>query len=101
MVPLALGLVSLGVVCGAAARAPAQGTVAMLFPPWWTQARSYAAASAVAPVVRLGGMNFVMIVAPADDRRRAGLYRAGAWLLLDPIVLSGCQQYFVGDRNDI
>ncbi len=101
IVPAALGILSLGAVCGLAARAPAQGPVAMLFPPWWTQAQSYAAASAVGPVVRLGGVSFVMIVSPASDRRRADLYRAGAWLALNPIVVSGCLEPFLGKLNGI
>jgi hypothetical protein len=99
--PLAFGILSVVAICGAAARPPARGAVAMLFPPWWTQARSYAAAAAVGPVVRLGGLPFVMIVSPMDDRHRAEMHVAGAWWLMNPIVFTGCLQPVLGKPDEI
>ncbi len=68
--------------------APAgSGPVAALFPPWWSERDSVEAAAAAGPVIRLGGVGFIVIVAQPDRRR---LRQAGAWLLLDPIVAGLC-----------
>jgi hypothetical protein len=41
-------------------------------------------------VLRLGLMNFVLLVLPDDQHGRQLLRRAGAWLLLNPRGLIGC-----------
>jgi hypothetical protein len=87
---IALSLLTLIGALAASARPPATGPVAAVFPPWWSAARTVAAASASGPVIRLGSLPFVVIVAPANARDRALLHHAGALLLIDPIMVSGC-----------
>ncbi|MDE2197388.1 MAG: hypothetical protein KGJ41_00085 [Rhodospirillales bacterium] len=78
---VAIALLPLGVALGAQYAPAATGPVAALFPPWWTARHAFAAAGAAGPVLRLGGLPFIVIVAP-DDRAR--LRASGAWLLVDP-----------------
>ena len=88
--PIALAVLSLAGALAAMARAPLTGPVAMVFPPWWSAAQTIRAAASAGPVIRLGAVNFVAIVAPANAQERALLHHAGAWFLLDPIVVTGC-----------
>ena len=88
--PVALGLLTLLGALAASARAPASGPVALVFPPWWSAAQTVMAASASGAVIRLGSLPFVAIVAPANAGERARLHHAGALLLLDPIMVTGC-----------
>jgi hypothetical protein len=69
---------------------PASGPVAAVFPPWWGGTRTVAAAAEGGAVMRLGLLNFIVLVVPDDQRGRERLWRAGAWLLLNPRGLSGC-----------
>ena len=69
---------------------PAPGPVVALFPPWWDSARAMAAATAGGPVLRLGVMETVVLVAPEALDGRDRLWRAGAWLLLPANGLAGC-----------
>jgi hypothetical protein len=64
--------------------------VAAVFPPWWDGKRAVNAAAAGGAVLRLGMMNFVVVVAPNDQRDRERLWHAGAWLLLNPRGFLGC-----------
>jgi hypothetical protein len=69
---------------------PASGPVAAVFPPWWDGMRAINAAAAGGTVLRLGPLNFVVLVSPDYQGGRARLWRAGAWLLLNPRGLAGC-----------
>ena len=65
--------------------------VAVIFPPWWSPDRAFAAAaSAEASIVRVGGFGSVLVVQPAAMNGPDRLYRAGAWLLLNPTGLGAC-----------
>jgi hypothetical protein len=84
---LLMAVLPLAVAAAALLAPPAQGAVAAVFPPWWDAAAAVTAAGAAGPVVRLGALPFVVVVAAAD---RSVLRAAGAWLLLDPVALGGC-----------
>jgi hypothetical protein len=91
---LSQGLVIVALaVCGLLAAligGPVSGQVAAVFPPWWDRMRTVNAAAEGGSVLRLGPLNFVVLVAPDDLHGREQLWRAGAWLLLNPRGLSGC-----------
>jgi hypothetical protein len=70
---------------------PASGPVAAVFPPWWDAGRTFQAAAEGGPILRLGAARFVVLVAPLGASGRERLRRAGAWLLLSPLGLSGCR----------
>jgi hypothetical protein len=86
------GLAAFGLLTALMA-GPASGPVAAVFLPWWDAMRAVNAAAEGGAVLRLGVMNFVVLVVPDDQhgrRRRQLLWRAGAWLLLNPRGLIGC-----------
>ena len=89
---LAIGGVSLAAALAAASPA-ADGAVAAIFPPWWDATRVAAATAPAGVTVRFGALPFIVVVA-ADAQGTtppgAALYRAGAWLLLNPQTLTGC-----------
>lgn len=65
--------------------------VAAVFPPWWTAARAFAAASAVGvPVLRLGVAPGVFVLGAGPSDIPARLRAAGAFLVLDANALGGC-----------
>lgn len=61
-----------------------------VFPPWWDQARSLAAADEAGAVVAAGAAPFVMVVRRDDGQAAARLRAAGALLVLDPRLAGGC-----------
>jgi hypothetical protein len=69
---------------------PVSGQVAAVFPPWWDAMRSVNAAAEGGSVLRLGPLNFVVLVVPEVLHGRERLWRAGVWLLLYPRSLPGC-----------
>ena len=70
---------------------PGDAAVAVIFPPWWSTDRAFAAAaSAEASIVRAGGFGSVLVVQPAAFDGLDRLYRAGAWLLLNPTGVGAC-----------
>jgi hypothetical protein len=69
---------------------PASGPLAAVFPPWWDGMRTVSAAAEAGTMLRLGPLNFVVLVAPDNPHGRQRLWRAGAWLLLNPRGLPGC-----------
>jgi hypothetical protein len=72
------------------APAAGEGPVAAVFPPWWRAADIFTAAASAGRIVRLGPVSFVVIVAPETGRMAERLHAAGALLLIDPVVVSGC-----------
>ena len=93
---LSQGLAVVGLAVGGLFAAlmggPASGPVAAVFPPWWGEMRTVDAAAEGGAVLRLGLLNFVVLVIPDNQHGRERLWRAGAWLLLNPRGLSGCSQ---------
>ncbi len=90
--PVALLLVSWLWITAVTLRVgPGDNVVAVVFPPWWTTERSFAAAaSAEASIVRVGGFSPVLVVQPAAVNGLERLYRAGAWLLVNPTGVGAC-----------
>ncbi len=92
---LSQGLAIIGLAVGglltALAGGAASGPVAAVFPPWWNATRSVDAAAEGGAVLRLGMAHFIVFVAPDEMRGRERLWRAGAWLLLNPRGLAGCR----------
>jgi hypothetical protein len=70
---------------------PGDNVVAVVFPPWWTTERAFAAAAlAEASIVRVGGFSSVLVVQPAAVNGLERLYRAGAWLSVNPTGVGAC-----------
>jgi hypothetical protein len=90
--PVALLLVSWVWVTALTLRAgPGDSVVAVVFPPWWTTERTFAAAAlAEASIVRVGGISSVLVVQPSAVNGLERLYRAGAWLSLNPTGIGAC-----------
>ena len=90
--PVALLLVGWVFVAALTFRPGAGDTaVAVIFPPWWSADRAFAAAaSAEASIVRVGGFDSVLVVQPAAFDGLDRLYRAGAWLALNPTGVGAC-----------
>ena len=91
-----LGLLPLCAALAGQCAPAAAGPVAAVFPPWWPEPRAFAAAARVGPVLRFGGVPFVVVV---DAAERTRLRTQGAWLLLDPTVLGGCGPAISGDKR--
>jgi hypothetical protein len=65
--------------------------VAVIFPPWWTADRAFAAAAeAEASIIRAGAFGSVLVVQPAALNGLQRLYRAGAWLAVNPTGSGAC-----------
>jgi hypothetical protein len=70
---------------------PQAGIVAVVFPPWWSAQRTFAAAaSADAAIVRETMFHSLLVVRPNDDNGLARLRQAGAWLAIDPQAIAAC-----------
>ncbi len=68
-----------------------RGQFAVIAPPWYSLRQTAAlVARAGGQIVGAGGLDNVMI-AHSDQAAFSGeIYRAGAWLVLDPLLLRGC-----------
>jgi hypothetical protein len=70
---------------------PGDDVVAVIFPPWWTADRSFAAvASAGAAIVRAGGISTILVVQPGGPDGLERLRGAGAWFAIDPKAVDAC-----------
>lgn len=89
VLPSALTLGTL-LACAAIELAPAPaGPVAAVFPPWWGGTRAVLAAAPAGAVIRFGALPCIVILQPAPLGRTL-LRRAGAWAILNPAALGGC-----------
>ncbi|WP_158746738.1 hypothetical protein [Acidisphaera sp. L21] len=83
--PALMLLVALTMATLARARVSAPGgEVALVFPPWWSQAQVMSEAAAEGQVIRLGPWRSVVVIRPTTDGQPGG-----AWLRLNPIM-AGC-----------
>lgn len=91
-----LSLAGLFAAMSAAAlpREPARG-VGLVFAPW-TKPETVLTrvAAAGGRFVRFGGASFVAIAIPDDSDRDARTLASGAWLAVDPFVISACASLF-------
>ena len=82
----------LGLAVGISAETPREsGAIVAVFPPWWTASRAFAAASNAGAVVNSGTFPFVVIVRSQRPGLGTRLRAAGAFLLLDPLGIGGCE----------
>ena len=68
---LAVLLLSIGSIAGIAAAGPPTATMALVFPPWWSEQRSFLAAAEGGPVIAMGGLPFVVLVPSNSHPSRA------------------------------
>ena len=76
-----------------AAFSPPGGTTqyAVVAPPWYDRARTFALVGAAGgDIVDVGGLANIAIVHSASPRFIANLYHSGAWLVINPLRLRGC-----------
>jgi len=83
-------MVTLGLAAAVSAAPTDPSRVAAIFPPWWSQARSVAAAASAGDILGVGGAPFVVIVHgdPITLTRRA--QTAGALFVLASDPLGYC-----------
>jgi hypothetical protein len=68
-----------------------RGLYAVMAPPWYSVTQTVGLVSrAGGDLVDFGGLANVVIVHSANPRFVRALYRAGAWLVIDPVLLRGC-----------
>jgi len=82
-------LLALGSLAGALAltmQPPANGPVALIFPPWWSATKSMVAAAGAGAIIRFGSVPFIVVVIPVSGATMP----SGAWLRLDPLHFGGC-----------
>lgn len=79
---------ALVVLVGAAPRTG--GTVAAVFPPWWTPTETISAAGQAGSVAAIGGWRHIVIVKGEPGQLQHRLWAAGALALLDPQGAGGC-----------
>jgi hypothetical protein len=65
---------------------------AAVFPPWWSSARAFAAAGDVGDIVGVGKFSTVVIVRGNTKGLAMRLHAAGALIVFNAQLLSGCIQ---------
>jgi hypothetical protein len=83
-------LAAIGIFAGFPAAKADATTLTAVFPPWWTQAQVWRAASSVGDIVDTGGARFVLVLHSNLNRFSARARAAGALLVLDPSGLGAC-----------
>jgi hypothetical protein len=92
-VPAAALLVvsSVGILVATLTPSADHGQYAVIAPPWYNLAQTVGlVGKAGGDLVDFGGLANVVIVHSANPSFVRALYRAGAWLVLDPVSLRGC-----------
>ena len=70
---------------------PGTEVVAIIFPPWWSSQKVFAAiASADAAIVRTTAISTLMVVRPEGHEGLTRLHNAGVWLTIDPRAIAAC-----------
>ena len=78
-------------VLGAQPQDPARA--AAVFPPWWSQAETLAAADRAGDVAGVGALSSIVITTAPGGREgdfARALRREGAWLVIDPGFAGPC-----------
>lgn len=89
-IALLLGSVLAALLIGLAPAA-GQTQLAVIAAPWWNLVQTMdMVGAAEGDVVDIGGFPNVVIAHSDDPGFAASLYRQGAWLVLDPVLLRGC-----------
>ena len=89
---MALLLVSVVSVAALSFQArPGADVVAVAFPAWWDSQRALSAATAAnAAIIRMTAVPSLLVVRPDGPEGLSQLYKAGAWLTLDPQAIAAC-----------
>lgn len=89
---LALALFSASSIFAVTLASPPQGgQMAVIAPPWFDLGETAAiVVNAGGRMVEVGGFGNVLVAYSEDPGFSAALYRAGAWLVVDPARLRGC-----------
>jgi hypothetical protein len=68
-----------------------QGQYAVMAPPWFSLAQTAGlVALAGGDIIEVGGLSSVIIAHSVNPTFVHSAYRAGAWLVIDPVRLRGC-----------
>lgn len=89
---MALLLASVTAVAALSLQArPGADVVAVAFPAWWGQQQALSAAAAAnAAIIRMTAVPSLLVVRPDGPEGLSQLYKAGAWLALDPQAVAAC-----------
>jgi hypothetical protein len=80
-----------GVLVAALSPSGDRGQYAVVAPPWYNLTQAVGlVSSAGGDVVELGGFANVVIAHSENPQFVRALYRAGAWMVIDPLELKGC-----------
>lgn len=82
---------AVGVFVAALSPSGDHGQYAVVAPPWYNFAQTAGLIGAAGgDIVEFGNLANIVIVHSIDPRFVQALYRAGAWLVIDPVGLRGC-----------
>lgn len=66
------------------------GGVAVIFPPWRSQASNILTVAEVSPVMGVGALPFVVFTTPTTSRQHADLLLGGAVMVVDAAAMRWC-----------
>jgi hypothetical protein len=93
LLPAVALLIVSAVGIAAAALSPSGdgGQYAVVTPPWYDRSETMGlVAIAGGDIIDFGGSSNVVIAHSDNPGFVRGLYHAGAWLVIDPVILRGC-----------
>jgi hypothetical protein len=91
-VMLSLAMPLAGVAFAAQTAKPSDnGVLIAVYPPWWSPGRALAAASDAGHVLNAGALPFVYVVQSTQPDFMARLWQSGAWGIMSPLGLDGCE----------
>jgi hypothetical protein len=98
---IALLIVSaVGILMSALSPSGDRGQYAVVAPPWYNFAQTAGlVATAGGDIVDFGAVEDVVIAHSDNPEFVGALYRAGAWLVIDPVGLRGCLGFARGSAR--
>jgi hypothetical protein len=90
LAPVAIAVATSAVLLIAGAPPPDGHDAAGVFPPWWSRAAVFAAASQAGAVRDLGGVPFIVTVRDLGGRAPQRLRQAGALFIVAPAGTAAC-----------